>query len=130
MGSLCSVLLFAMYLLAAHLAAKARAEGAPEKRKTAGLEVWQWAFILQVFAWYMQIHPGHMVYEGVKPALMDSLGDALTAAPFFSFYDVVWTLFPNTAAGSLQSRVAVGVLERRLAMCAANPSLRFCSQLA
>lgn len=33
---------------------------------------WAIALGLHVFAWYMQIHPGHLVLEGRKPALFDS----------------------------------------------------------
>lgn len=32
-----------------------------------------WALGVQVFSWYMQIHPGHAILEGRKPALLDSL---------------------------------------------------------
>ena len=34
---------------------------------------WQWALGVHVFSWYMQIHPGHALLEGRKPALLDSL---------------------------------------------------------
>ena len=38
----------------------------------------------------MQIHPGHMIFEGAKPALLDSMGMAFTAAPLFAFYEGLW----------------------------------------
>jgi uncharacterized membrane protein YGL010W len=50
----------------------------------------RWAAALHVLAWYMQLHPGHQVIEGAKPALMQSLGGALTSAPLFAFYEGVW----------------------------------------
>ena len=31
-----------------------------------------WALGAQVLAWYMQLHPGHKVLEGRRPALLDS----------------------------------------------------------
>jgi hypothetical protein len=34
---------------------------------------WQWALLVHVLSWYMQIHPGHALLEGRKPALLDSL---------------------------------------------------------
>lgn len=36
-------------------------------------KAWQWSLLVQAFSWYMQIHPGHAVLEGRKPALLDSL---------------------------------------------------------
>lgn len=33
----------------------------------------KWAAAVQLLSWYMQIHPGHMVLEKRKPALMDSM---------------------------------------------------------
>ncbi len=36
-------------------------------------DAWLWALGVHVFSWYMQIHPGHAVLEGRKPALLDSL---------------------------------------------------------
>ncbi len=36
-------------------------------------DAWLWALGVHVFSWYMQIHPGHALLEGRKPALLDSL---------------------------------------------------------
>jgi uncharacterized membrane protein YGL010W len=47
-------------------------------------------FWLHVLAWYVQIHPGHRVIEGAQPAIMQSLGGALTSAPLFAFYEGLW----------------------------------------
>lgn len=78
----------------------------------------------QVLGWYMQIHPGHAVFEGVKPALLDALGQSLSVAPLFAFYEGVW------AAGlhmQLHAQTATLVSERRAAMCVADRSkYRFC----
>ena len=40
----------------------------------------------------MQIHPGHGIFEGRKPALMDSFVQSLVAAPLFVFYEALFTL--------------------------------------
>jgi hypothetical protein len=40
---------------------------------------WNWALLVHVFSWYMQIHPGHAILEGRKPALLDSLGQVGTS---------------------------------------------------
>lgn len=34
---------------------------------------WAWAVGLHIFAWFMQVFPGHAWIEGRKPALLDSL---------------------------------------------------------
>ena len=34
---------------------------------------WAWAIGLHIFAWFMQVVPGHAWIEGRKPALLDSL---------------------------------------------------------
>jgi hypothetical protein len=36
-------------------------------------QAWKWALVVHVLSWYMQIHPGHAILEGRKPALLDSL---------------------------------------------------------
>lgn len=35
-------------------------------------------------------YPGHGMAEGVKPALVDSLAQALGVAPLFAFYEGLW----------------------------------------
>lgn len=35
-----------------------------------------WALAVHALGWYMQIHPGHAVFERRKPALLDSLSQA------------------------------------------------------
>jgi uncharacterized membrane protein YGL010W len=52
---------------------------------TAALKV---AIGVNLFSWYMQIHPGHAVFEGRKPALIDSFWQALLTAPFFVWFEV------------------------------------------
>jgi len=120
-GSLAAIVMFLMYLIACKLA-----NPSFEEKGCTG-HVLQIAIFLHVLSWYMQIHPGHMIYEGVKPALFDSLGDAISVAPLFSLYDVVWELFPSSSPDSLQARVLVGVLKRRLEMCRLDGTLSFCS---
>ena len=52
----------------------------------------QGAIVLQVLSWYMQIHPGHAVYEKRKPALMDSFVQAFAFAPLFVWYEILFRL--------------------------------------
>ena len=49
--------------------------------------VLKWALYIQLLSWCMQLHPGHVVFEGAKPALLDSLGASFSSAPPFAFYE-------------------------------------------
>lgn len=84
------------------------------------------AFAIQLVSWYAQLHPGHAVFEKVKPALRDSLGQALSVAPLFAFYEGVWALGLEPR---LQQQTLAAVAERRAAMCVSEPELSFCAGL-
>ena len=65
----------------------------PEWEQLRGLcaqvaHAWEWALVAHVLSWYMQIHPGHIIFEKSKPALTDSVVQAFATAPFF-----VWLEF-------------------------------------
>ena len=49
-----------------------------------------YAGLVHVFCWYAQIHPGHGIYEGRKPALLDSVLQAFLDAPLFVWYEVAF----------------------------------------
>lgn len=51
-----------------------------------------WALGVQVVSWYMQIHPGHAIFEGRKPALLDSLVQAFALAPLFVWFELLFPL--------------------------------------
>ena len=51
---------------------------------------WRWALALHVLAWYAQIHPGHVVFEKRRPALLDSLAQSLVLAPLFVWMEVLF----------------------------------------
>lgn len=44
---------------------------------------WAWALGVHLFSWYMQIHIGHIIIEGRKPALTDSLFQVKPFEPAF-----------------------------------------------
>jgi len=129
LGSIFSVVLLLFYMQANHVVgselafektAAAKRGGSTVKK---GVSWFKIAFALQAFGWYMQIHPGHAIFEGVKPALVDSLGQALGVAPFFGFLEGLW------AAGlrpELKERVLVLVAENRAAMCVAGQKMPWC----
>ena len=49
-----------------------------------------YAGLVHVFCWYAQIHPGHGIYEGRKPALLDSAIQSFLDAPLFVWYEVAF----------------------------------------
>mmetsp|Transcript_12190 Transcript_12190/g.33035 ORF Transcript_12190/g.33035 Transcript_12190/m.33035 type:complete len:234 (-) Transcript_12190:78-779(-) len=127
-GGLTGIFLTLAYLQASSAVASERAHndaahGKDELKKTKGMSWFTFAFILHALAWYMQIHPGHKILEGVKPALLDSLGQALGTAPMFAFLEGAWFvgLLPE-----MKGRVAVLVAENRNAMCAAGKPMPWC----
>jgi len=80
----------------------------------AGVEnAWAWALGLHVLSWYMQIHPGHIVLEKRRPALMDSLAQSLVLAPFFVWLEI---LFACGYRPSLKHAMQVKVKARIAAM--------------
>ena len=50
----------------------------------------RYAGVIHIFCWYMQLHPGHGIYEGRKPALLDSVLQAFLDAPLFVWYEVAF----------------------------------------
>jgi uncharacterized membrane protein YGL010W len=56
---------------------------------------WSVALGLHIFAWYMQIHPGHAIFEKRKPALLDSFAQSIMMAPLFVWYEVLFFLGYN-----------------------------------
>jgi len=88
--------------------------------------VLQWAALIHVLSWYLQIHLGHVVIEGAKPALFDSLAGALSTAPLFAFYEGLWFLGINKA---LQLRTIELVAENTARLCAQGARMRICETL-
>ena len=54
-----------------------------------------WAILAQVIGWGLQVFVGHAIYEGRKPALLDSLTQAFSLAPLFVVYETLWMIFPG-----------------------------------
>jgi len=49
-----------------------------------------YACVLHLLGWYAQIHPGHGVFEGRKPALLESVLQAFLDAPLFVWYEALF----------------------------------------
>lgn len=51
---------------------------------------WKWGVVVHVISWYLQLHPGHMIFEGRKPALVEGLVQAFATAPLFVWMEVLF----------------------------------------
>ena len=90
-------------------------------------KVLRWALYVQLLSWYGQIHPGHAVLEGAKPALLDSMGASFSNAPLFAFYEGVWALGWRQ---ELHNQVQELIHEHTLELCRQNAeAMRMCSSM-
>jgi uncharacterized membrane protein YGL010W len=127
-GSLYAPVLYGMYALAVRLAmrdqeaARKKSDDAPRWYGTGKLL--RNAMALHIFSWYLQIHPGHKIIEGAQPALMQSLGGALTSAPLFAFYEGLWFLGINR---DVQNETLRLVAQYTKELCAAGATMRACA---
>jgi len=72
---------------------------------------WTYALALHVLAWYMQIHPGHGIFEKRAAALTDNFFGGLALGPLFAWYEVLFTLGWNP---QLRARLQT-VIDRNIA---------------
>ena len=84
----------------------------------------RFAFIVHVAGWYVQVHPGHGIFEGAKPAVMQSIGGALTSAPLFAYYEGLWVLGLNK---ELQEKTKALVDVYTKQMCDNGEVMRACA---
>jgi len=104
------------------------------KSSSTTASLWGTKKVLKMYAlvhflgWYVQIHPGHAIYEGAKPAIFDSLGGAITSAPLFAFYEGLWFMGINT---ELQDQTKLLVDEYTKVICDKNENaMRACADVA
>jgi uncharacterized membrane protein YGL010W len=75
---------------------------------------WAWALGAFVLSWYVQIHPGHMVLEKRKPALLDSFFQSLVLAPLFVWLELLFVGgYRRELQAQLQSRIEANIAEHR-----------------
>ena len=60
--------------------------------RNASASAWKPAVALHVLGWYMQIHPGHAIFEKRRPALTKSLVQSLVLAPLFVWMELLFLL--------------------------------------
>lgn len=82
------------------------------------------ASIVHFTGWYVQIHPGHGIFEGAKPAVMQSIGGALTSAPLFAYYEALWYVGLNK---ELQIQTKELVDEYTKQLCDEGVTMRACA---
>jgi len=71
-----------------------------------GDKAFTYALALHILSWYMQIHPGHGVFEGRKPSLTDSFFQSLVLAPLFVWFEVLFALgYRREFRARLQTRI-------------------------
>mmetsp|Transcript_20157 Transcript_20157/g.57197 ORF Transcript_20157/g.57197 Transcript_20157/m.57197 type:complete len:281 (-) Transcript_20157:274-1116(-) len=91
-------------------------------------KVLRYAMLVHFLSWYVQLHIGHHIFEGAKPALTQSLGGAVTVAPLFAYYEGLWFLGINT---ELQNQTVTLVEEYTKEWCASGRiSIRACEKYA
>lgn len=99
-------IIYAMYVSAIHLRTTDQALAETEaKANTSNAKPFvEWygtgkaikfGILVHIFCWYIQIHLGHEIIEGAKPAVLNGLGGALSVAPLFAFYEGLWLLGIN-----------------------------------
>jgi uncharacterized membrane protein YGL010W len=125
-GALYAPLLFAMYSSAIYFFQQDQKEAGGKSWSGTG-KLLKYAFALHVFSWYIQIHWGHKVMEGAQPAVLESIGGALTVAPLFAFYEFLWLLGVNK---ELQIETLRLVEQHTIDICSTgNAAMRVCETL-
>lgn len=125
-GTLYAPILYAMYISAVYMHR--------DDQKKSGGKSWAgtgrlltFAFIVHVLSWYVQIHLGHKIFEGAQPAVMQSLGGALTVAPLFAFYEGLWLAGINKG---LQNETLALVDKYTVELCSSGLQMRVCESLS
>ncbi len=86
---------------------------------------WKYALVAHVSSWYMQIHPGHGIFEKRKPALFDSLFQSFVLAPLFVWLEILFELgYRPALAKEMETRVVenIRVYREQVAAEEANKS--------
>ena len=69
-----------------------------------------WALALHAFSWYVQIHPGHLIFEKRRPALTTSFFQSLVLAPIFTFFELLFVLgFKKDLHRRVQKRINANI---------------------
>jgi uncharacterized membrane protein YGL010W len=125
-GTLYAPVLYAMYISSVYMhRSDQKKSGGTSWSGTGRLMIF--AFVVHVLSWYVQIHLGHSIFEGAQPAVMQSLGGALTVAPLFAFYEGLWLAGVNT---ELQNETLQLVDKYTMELCSSGVNMRICESLS
>lgn len=119
-------ILYAMYSSACYLHKQDQGKSGAQSWAGTG-KLLKYALVLHVFSWYIQIHWGHKLIEGAQPAVLESIGGALTVAPLFAYYEFLWLVGLNQ---DLQMQTLEAVQQKTMEICAAgNTAMRVCETM-
>lgn len=124
-GTLYAPILYAMYMSAVYMRRSDQTKSGGTSWSGTG-RLMTFAVIVHVLSWYVQIHLGHKVFEGAQPAVMQSLGGALTVAPLFAFYEGLWLAGINK---DLQNETQRLVDKYTIELCSSGVDMRVCESL-
>jgi len=88
----------------------------------------QLAITVNVLCWYLQIHIGHTLIEGAKPAILESVGGAISVAPLFAFYEGLWMVGVNTQLQA-STQALVDVYTQEICTASVNTAMKVCTTL-
>lgn len=88
----------------------------------------QLAVVVNLLCWYLQIHIGHTLIEGAKPAILESVGGAISVAPLFAFYEGLWCLGINTQLQA-STQALVDVYTQEICTTSVNTAMKVCTTL-
>lgn len=132
-GTLYAPILYAMYISAVYMHRSDQNEAERKTTKAGALPSWSgtkrllyFAFVVHILSWYVQIHLGHKIFEGAQPAVMQSLGGALTVAPLFAFYEGLWLAGINK---DLKNETQNLVDKYTFDLCSSGVEMRVCETL-
>ena len=125
-GTLYAPILYAMYISAVYMHRSDQTKSGGKSWSGTG-RLMTFAIIVHVLSWYVQIHLGHKLFEGAQPAVMQSLGGALTVAPLFAFYEGLWLAGINK---DLQNETLRLVDKYTIELCSSGVEMRVCKSLS
>jgi len=88
----------------------------------------QLAVAVNILCWYLQIHIGHTLIEGAKPAILESVGGAISVAPLFAFYEGLWMVGVNTQLQA-STQALVDVYTQEICTASVNTAMKVCTTL-
>ena len=88
----------------------------------------KFAAIVHFLCWYLQIHLGHKIIEGAQPAVLQSLGGALSVAPLFAFYEGLW-LFGINAELQETTMLLVEEYTKEICSTSGESAMKACQSL-